>query len=139
MVLQAPCAESRELWKGFILSVGQVCALFHLLYLTEFLKKLILWILIWHISEAKFRFVVYGKLFPPLQLSVPLFLNLLPGQIHVMGDAVQKEKERLANIRPPADTDCTPPNSTQSDMPSWVSDCQIKLLLSDNWCIYKDI
>ncbi|XP_037554126.1 signal-transducing adaptor protein 1 [Nematolebias whitei] len=51
------------------------------------------------------------------QLSVPSSLNLLPGQIHMMGDAVQKEKERRANIHySPAVH--SPPASTQSDMPA---------------------
>ncbi|XP_013884042.1 signal-transducing adaptor protein 1 isoform X2 [Austrofundulus limnaeus] len=70
----ASSTEARELWKGFILSVGQ--------------------------------------------LSVPSSLNLLPGQIHMMGDAVHKEQERQADISPSAATDCTPPNTIQSDMPS---------------------
>ncbi|XP_062412094.1 signal-transducing adaptor protein 2b [Sardina pilchardus] len=58
--LTAPSLESRELWKGFILSVKE--------------------------------------------LSVPKSLNLLPGQSHMMKEAVDKEKERRK-----AHTSSTPP------------------------------
>ncbi|KAG5276313.1 hypothetical protein AALO_G00130510 [Alosa alosa] len=58
--LTAPSLESRELWKGFILTVKE--------------------------------------------LSVPKSLNLLPGQVHMMREAVDKEMERRGAL-----TSSTPP------------------------------
>ncbi|XP_058640098.1 signal-transducing adaptor protein 2b isoform X2 [Onychostoma macrolepis] len=71
----APSLETRELWKGFMLSVS-----------TQ---------------------------------SVPSSLNLLPGQIHMMKEIIEKEKirQRLLSIPPPSS--CSDNYVTvQSDMPS---------------------
>lgn len=54
-----------------------------------------------------------------LQLSVPSSLNLLPGQIHMLKAAVEKEKERIKKGPPPAVTS-SPYISLQADMPAWV-------------------
>ncbi|CAK6955199.1 signal-transducing adaptor protein 2-like [Scomber scombrus] len=70
----APNAEARELWKGFIHSV------------TE--------------------------------LSVPSSLNLLPGQIHMLKETVEREKERINNVPPPAVTNNDPYVTLHADMPA---------------------
>lgn len=53
-----------------------------------------------------------------LQLSVPSSLNLLPGQIHMLKEVVDqerqrereggRERERIKSDSPPAATDCSP-------------------------------
>lgn len=54
-----------------------------------------------------------------LQLSVPAFLNLLPGQIHMLREAVEQEKERIKTAPPPApNTSFSPYISLQADMPA---------------------
>lgn len=54
-----------------------------------------------------------------LQLSVPSSLNLLPGQIHMLREVVEKEKERRMNPTTPADS-FNPYVTLKSDMPRWV-------------------
>lgn len=54
----APNAEARELWKGYIRSVAELC--------------------------------------------VPASVNLLPGQIHMLKETVEKEKMRMLDVAPPA-------------------------------------
>lgn len=56
-----------------------------------------------------------------LQLSVPASLNLLPGQIHMLREAVEQEKERIKTTPPTAaNTSFSPYISLQADMPAWV-------------------
>lgn len=55
-----------------------------------------------------------------LQLSVPSSLNLLPGQIHMLKEAIDRERERIKSDSPPAATDCSPYISLKADMPGWV-------------------
>ncbi|XP_028258665.1 signal-transducing adaptor protein 2-like [Parambassis ranga] len=84
----APTAEARELWKGFIHSVAELC--------------------------------------------VPSSINLLPGQIHMLKEAVEKEKERIKNVSPPAAPSYSPYISLQADMPACyysVSRLEAELLL----------
>lgn len=54
-----------------------------------------------------------------LQLSVPSSLNLLPGQIHMLREVVEKEKERRINPTTPADS-FNPYVTLKADMPRWV-------------------
>ncbi|KAK2835755.1 hypothetical protein Q5P01_016239 [Channa striata] len=68
----APNAEARELWKGYIYSVAELC--------------------------------------------IPSALNLLPGQIHMLKEAVEMEKDRLKNAPPP--TNSSTYVSFEADMPS---------------------
>ncbi|XP_039984277.1 signal-transducing adaptor protein 1-like [Xiphias gladius] len=65
------------------------------------------------------------------ELSVPSSLNLLPGQIHMLKAAVEKEKERIKKGPPPAVTS-SPYISLQADMPACyhaVSRLEAELLL----------
>lgn len=55
-----------------------------------------------------------------LQLSVPSSINLLPGQIHMLKEAVEKEKERIKNVSPPAAPSHSPNISLRTDMPASV-------------------
>lgn len=52
-----------------------------------------------------------------LQLSVPSSLNLLPGQIHMLKEAVEREKERINTVPPPAATSSGHYISPKADMP----------------------
>lgn len=55
-----------------------------------------------------------------MQLSVPSSLNLLPGQFHMLNEAVEMEKQRMKT--PPAPDGTQPGDyvSLQADMPVWV-------------------
>ncbi|KAM7388477.1 hypothetical protein PAMP_024649 [Pampus punctatissimus] len=74
-----------------------------------------------------------GFIYSVTELSVPSSLNLLPGQIHMLKEIVEKEKERLKNIPPPDVTDSHDPVvSVQADMPACyynVSRLEAELLL----------
>ncbi|XP_007576804.1 signal-transducing adaptor protein 1-like [Poecilia formosa] len=48
------------------------------------------------------------------KLEVPLTLNLLPGQIHILRETVQKEQERLTNPEPKP----SPPAAVKTEMPA---------------------
>ncbi|KAM7011922.1 signal-transducing adaptor protein 2-like [Tautogolabrus adspersus] len=74
----APNAEARELWKGFIHSVAE--------------------------------------------LSVPTSLNLLPGQLHMLREAVEQEKERIKPAPPPSVTNSSPYISLKADKPACYQD-----------------
>lgn len=52
---------------------------------------------------------------------MPTSLNLLPGQIHMLKEAVQKETERKQNSPPSAETSCPSYVTLQADMPASVS------------------
>lgn len=74
--LMAPSMETRELWKGFLLSIKD--------------------------------------------LSLPSHLNLLPGQVHMMKEAIEKEVVRqksLAPQPPPASSKPTPTDSSPFYLP----------------------
>lgn len=51
------------------------------------------------------------------ELSVPSSLNLLPGQIHILKEALEKEKERLQNGTPAAALNTSTYISPLADMP----------------------
>uniref|UniRef100_A0A8C9X490 Signal transducing adaptor family member 2b n=1 Tax=Sander lucioperca TaxID=283035 RepID=A0A8C9X490_SANLU len=66
------------------------------------------------------------------ELSVPSSLTLLPGQIHMLKEAVEKEKERKRNVAQPAVLNHCPYVSFQADMPACyhrVSRLEAELLL----------
>ncbi|XP_054902799.1 signal-transducing adaptor protein 1-like [Poeciliopsis prolifica] len=48
------------------------------------------------------------------KLELPLTLNLLPGQIHMLRETIQKEKERLTNSEPKP----SPPAAVKTEMPA---------------------
>lgn len=78
--LTAPSLETRELWKGYILSV--------------------------------------------VQLTLPTNLNLLPGQIHILREVVQKETQRLREL---AERPQPPPPPTKI-VPTFVPDHYMPIL-----------
>lgn len=61
----------------------------------------------------------WNKLFLSVscQLSVPSSVNLLPGQIHMLKEAVEQEKERLKAPPPSTTAGCSPYVSLEADMP----------------------
>ncbi|XP_017262706.1 signal-transducing adaptor protein 1 [Kryptolebias marmoratus] len=69
-------------------------------------------------SNAESRELWKGFIHAVGLLSVPSSHNLLPGQIHMMLDAAQKEKERLANSSPTTADDPSPLTTTQIDRPA---------------------
>lgn len=56
-----------------------------------------------------------------LQLSVPTHLTLLPGQLHMLKEAVELEKERIKSSPAPNVDDCSNYITVQADMPGWVA------------------
>lgn len=111
MFPQVPSAEARELWKGFIHSVCEVCDVKLINRAPSgragFLRA--------HITADHWNKLI---LLVSCQLSVPSSLNLLPGQIHMLKEAVEQEKERL-KVPPPstAAAGCSPYVSLELDMP----------------------
>lgn len=101
--VQVPNAEMHELWKGYIRSVAEVHAVCHLYHISLKLTSVVALIHTHRVS---------------LQLRVPPSLNLLPGQIRMLTEAVEKEKERLKNISPPADNNNKNYVCLQGDMPA---------------------
>ncbi|XP_067370149.1 signal-transducing adaptor protein 1-like isoform X2 [Channa argus] len=69
----APNAEARELWKGYIYSVAELC--------------------------------------------IPSSLNLLPGQVHMLKEVVELEKDRIKSTPPTNLTNTSTYVSVQADMP----------------------
>lgn len=67
--------------------------------------------------RATFEQLISDRFCVLLQLSVPSSLNLLPGQIHMLKEAVEQERERIKSDSPPAATDCSPYISLKADMP----------------------
>lgn len=55
---------------------------------------------------------------PPPQLSVPSSLNLLPGQIHMLKEAIEQEKVRMQSLPPPAVPSSQPSVSPQAHLPT---------------------
>lgn len=51
-------------------------------------------------------------------MVVPSSLNLLPGQIHMLKEAVDQEKERMKVTHPPAAPSTDLDASPQADMPA---------------------
>ncbi|XP_042370712.1 signal-transducing adaptor protein 1-like, partial [Plectropomus leopardus] len=68
--------------------------------------------------NAEARELWKGYIRAVAELSVPSSLNLLPGQIHMLKEAVEKEKERKQNLSPPAVTDSNVYVSIKADMPA---------------------
>ncbi|XP_076582363.1 signal-transducing adaptor protein 1-like [Chaetodon auriga] len=69
--------------------------------------------------NAEARELWKGYIRSVMELSVPSSLNLLPGQIHMLKEVVEKEKQRLKTVSPPAVTnfDSSPYVSLTADMP----------------------
>ncbi|XP_073333053.1 signal-transducing adaptor protein 1-like [Pagrus major] len=70
------------------------------------------------VPSAEARELWKGYIYSVTELSVPSSLNLLPGQIHMLKEAVDREKERLKTIPPPAATNSSPYLSLIADMPA---------------------
>lgn len=66
--------------------------------------------------RATFAQLIADRFCVLLQLSVPSSLNLLPGQIHMLKEVVDRERERIKSDSPPAATDCSPYISLQHDL-----------------------
>lgn len=84
---QAPSLESRELWKGFLYSVIDVS--FYILHAC---------ILVCILSLYCFTLIFF-----PLgqsQLNVPSCLTLLPGQLQMLKEVVEKERSRRRTRTP---------------------------------------
>ncbi|KAG7233961.1 hypothetical protein INR49_028675, partial [Caranx melampygus] len=83
------------------------------------------------IPTAEARELWKGFILSVWELSVPSSLNLLPGQIHMLREAVEKEKERKKNLTTP-DDDSNPYVTLKADMPHCyhkVSRLEAELLL----------
>ncbi|XP_040896555.1 signal-transducing adaptor protein 2-like isoform X2 [Toxotes jaculatrix] len=81
--------------------------------------------------NAEARELWKGYIQSVAELTVPSSLNLLPGQIHMLREAVDKEKERIKNVFPP-DVSSSPYITLQADMPACyhsVSRLEAELLL----------
>ncbi|XP_033476933.1 signal-transducing adaptor protein 1-like [Epinephelus lanceolatus] len=86
--------------------------------------------------NAEARELWKGYIHAVAELSVPSSLNLLPGQIHMLKEAVEKEKERMKSLPPPpppaAVTNSNAYISLKADMPACyhsVSRLEAELLL----------
>uniref|UniRef100_A0A4W6D5U5 Signal transducing adaptor family member 2b n=1 Tax=Lates calcarifer TaxID=8187 RepID=A0A4W6D5U5_LATCA len=80
--------------------------------------------------NAEARELWKGYIHSVSELSVPSSLNLLPGQIHMLLEAVEKEKDRKKNVPPPVTSN--PYVRLQADMPACyhpVSRLEAELLL----------
>ncbi|XP_078115465.1 signal-transducing adaptor protein 1-like [Sander vitreus] len=83
-------------------------------------------------SNAESRELWKGYIQSVAELSVPSSLTLLPGQIHMLKEAVEKEKERKRNVAQPAVLNHCAYISFQADMPACyhhVSRLEAELLL----------
>ncbi|XP_039666033.1 signal-transducing adaptor protein 1-like isoform X2 [Perca fluviatilis] len=83
-------------------------------------------------SNAESRELWKGYIQSVAELSVPSSLTLLPGQIHMLKEAVEKEKERKRNVAQPAELTHCAYTSLQADMPACyhrVSRLEAELLL----------
>ncbi|XP_030288995.1 signal-transducing adaptor protein 1-like [Sparus aurata] len=71
------------------------------------------------VPSAEARELWKGFIYSVTELSVPSSLNLLPGQIQMLKEAVEREKERLKTTTPPppAATNSSPYISLIADMP----------------------
>ncbi|XP_039908858.1 signal-transducing adaptor protein 1-like isoform X2 [Simochromis diagramma] len=84
------------------------------------------------VPNAEVREFWKGYIQAVAELAVPTSLNLLPGQLHMLKEAVQKEKERKQNSPPSAETSCPSYVTLQADMPACyhnVSRLEAELLL----------
>lgn len=86
------------------------------------------------VPSAEARELWKGFINSVCELSVPSSLNLLPGQIHMLKEAVEQEKERLKAAPPctAAASGCSPYVSLEADMPGCyhnVSRYEAELLL----------
>ncbi|XP_003439745.2 signal-transducing adaptor protein 2 [Oreochromis niloticus] len=84
------------------------------------------------VPNAEVREFWKGYIQAVAELAVPTSLNLLPGQIHMLKEAVQKEKERKQNSPPSAETSCSSYVTLKADMPACyhnVSRLEAELLL----------
>ncbi|XP_041648138.1 signal-transducing adaptor protein 1-like [Cheilinus undulatus] len=73
-----------------------------------------------------------GYIHSVAELSVPTSLNLLPGQIHMLREAVEEEKQRIKSSPPPSNRDSDTYVCLKPDMPSCyhnVSRLEAELLL----------
>ncbi|XP_006809452.1 signal-transducing adaptor protein 1-like [Neolamprologus brichardi] len=84
------------------------------------------------VPNAEVREFWKGYIQAVAELAVPTSLNLLPGQIHMLKEAVQKETERKQNSPSSAETSCPSYVTLQADMPACyhnVSRLEAELLL----------
>ncbi|XP_070765450.1 signal-transducing adaptor protein 1-like isoform X2 [Enoplosus armatus] len=84
------------------------------------------------VPNAEARELWKGYIHSVAELSLPSSLNLLPGQIHMLKEAIEREKKRKKGVPPPAVTNSTPYISLQADMPACfhrVSRVEAELLL----------
>ncbi|XP_047443195.1 signal-transducing adaptor protein 1-like [Mugil cephalus] len=70
------------------------------------------------VPNAESRELWKGYIRSVAELRVPPSLNLLPGQIHMLNEAVEQEKQKLQNVSPPADTNSKDYICPQGDMPA---------------------
>lgn len=118
---QAPNLESRELWKGFLYSVTDVTIHFFFpfsymcFWLNLYLFNLTLFFLSW-------------------QLNVPSCLTLLPGQLQMLKEVVDKERSRRRSRTP----NRAPPSPLSvplvGEIPPWVclqAQCQTSKPVQD--------
>ncbi|XP_036970118.1 signal-transducing adaptor protein 1-like [Acanthopagrus latus] len=73
------------------------------------------------VPSAEARELWKGFIYSVTELSVPSSLNLLPGQIQMLKEAVEREKERLKTTTtplPPAAANSSPYVSLTADMPA---------------------
>nr|XP_020467949.1 signal-transducing adaptor protein 2-like isoform X1 [Monopterus albus]XP_020467951.1 signal-transducing adaptor protein 2-like isoform X1 [Monopterus albus] len=68
--------------------------------------------------SAEARELWKGYIYSVAKLFVPSSLNLLPGQVQMLKQTVELEKQRPKNIIPPAVTSCSHYVSVQADMPA---------------------
>ncbi|KAM3876139.1 signal-transducing adaptor protein 1-like [Diretmus argenteus] len=76
-----------------------------------------------------------GFIHSVVELSVPSSLNLLPGQIHMLRAAIEKEKERIKTVAPSPATDSNLYLSLHADMPACfhhVSRVEAEVMLERN-------
>ncbi|XP_034532001.1 signal-transducing adaptor protein 1-like [Notolabrus celidotus] len=68
--------------------------------------------------NAEARELWKGYIHSIAELSVPSSLNLLPGQVHMLKQAVEEEKERLKSVSTPSISNSNPYISLKADMPA---------------------
>lgn len=109
-LFQAPNLESRELWKGFLYSVIDVNT--HVLHLLPSTTLSLSCAIQWGVLSSV-----------PSQLNVPSCLTLLPGQLQMLKEVVDKERSRRRTRTPTR----APPSPLSvplvGEIPPWVLLC----------------
>ncbi|CAG04847.1 unnamed protein product [Tetraodon nigroviridis] len=70
------------------------------------------------VPSAEARELWKGFIHSVTELSLPSSLNLLPGQIHMLKEAIEQEKERTKSLPPPAAASSDLYVQPQADMPA---------------------